>query len=399
MGLFRTATVPCPYCYHKIDPNQAHYRCTGRNAPGRPRCTKSEDARRVEELGDATPTYPTFEVERRRLPRRSPPECPSCSGPSSIRVCPVCHSTLPANFTTDSPLFGIVGVRGSGKTVMLTMMTQELKTTVARRFQAAIDDVGNSKLLTKLGTMRVEMTSGDRRLPDQTAVYSRSETVPAVFEWQLPRESFRGTRTASTILSFYDTSGEDLANVDTAREQYYLAAADGIILLLDPFGFPENKRLAVGRGVDPNSLRDEPLSVLHHVTESLRQADHLTKDEMIKRPIAVVVAKIDAFFDQVGPDHPIRKPSVTGPYFAEQESLDLHNHVAALISQWGGDNVLAWLARNYDKNSYRFFVASALGSEPDYRTGTASSRGVQPHRVTEPLLWLMARRKFIRSDG
>lgn len=397
MGPFQTATVPCPYCYNKIDPKKVLYRCTGRNAPGRPVCTKNEDPRRVAELGDATPTYPTFDPERSRLPRRASPECPRCNGPSSIRVCPVCHSTLPANFTIDSPLFGIVGVRGSGKTVMLTMVTQELKTTVARRFRGVIDDVGSSRLLAKLGTMRAEMTSGDRRLPDQTAVYSRSETVPAVFEWQLPREGRGGTRTVSTILSFYDTSGEDLANVDSAREQHYLAAADGIILLLDPFGFPENRTTALTRGVDPSSLHDEPRRVLRNVTELLRLADNLAPNKKIKRPLAVVLAKIDAFFDQVDPDHPIRRPSATGPYFAEQESLDLHNHVAALISQWGGDDVLNMLELNY--TSYRFFVASALGSEPDYRTGTVSNRGVQPHRVTEPLLWLMARRKFIRSDG
>jgi ABC-type molybdenum transport system ATPase subunit/photorepair protein PhrA len=34
-------------------------------------------------------------------------------------------------------------VRGSGKTTMLTVLTQELTTTVARRFRASIDAVGN----------------------------------------------------------------------------------------------------------------------------------------------------------------------------------------------------------------------------------------------------------------
>jgi hypothetical protein len=123
----------------------------------------------------------------------------------------------------------------------------------------------------------------------------------------------------------------------------------------------------------------------------------LAPNKKIKRPIAVVLAKIDAFFNQVGPDHPIRRPSVTGPYFSEQESLDLHNHVAALINQWGGSDVLNMLELNY--TTYRLFVASALGAEPNYRTNTVNSRGVLPHRVAEPLLWLMARRKFIRTDG
>jgi hypothetical protein len=55
------------------------------------------------------------------------------------------------------------------------------------------------------------------------------------------------------------------------------------------------------------------------------------------------------------------------------------------------------LELNY--TTYRLFVASALGAEPNYRTNTVNSRGVLPHRVAEPLLWLMARRKFIRTEG
>jgi hypothetical protein len=397
MLAIKAATAPCPYCYDRIDPKKVMYRCTGKPAPGRPRCVKAEDPERVAQLADATPVYPAFRPERSLITLKGSWECPSCSGPTSIRVCPVCHSTLPANFTVASPLFGLAGVRGSGKTVMLTVLTQELTTTVARRFRASIDAVGNSRLLTKLDNFRTDMSTSGGHLPDQTATYSQTETVPAVFEWQLPKDTLIGTRTVSTILSFYDTAGEDLSDIDIAREQHYLAAADGLILLLDPFGFPENRNDALNRGVDPSMLKDEPRSVLRNVTELLRGADRLAPNKKIKRPIAVVLAKIDAFFNQVGPDHPIRRPSVTGPYFSEQESLDLHNHVAALIGQWGGSDVLNMLELNY--TTYRLFVASALGAEPNYRTNTVSSRGVLPHRVAEPLLWLMARRKFIRTDG
>lgn len=397
MNPFGVQSVPCPYCYHKIDPSRVAYRCTGRRAPGRPQCLKAEDNQRMDELGDGTPVYPSFIPDRKGLLRKASYECPWCRGSTSIRVCQVCHSVLPANFTLDSPLFGLVGVRGSGKTVMLTVLSQELTTTVARRFKASIDTVGGSKLLTKLRVFRTEMTDGDHQLPPQTGVYRKDETVPAVFEWQLPRENLGSTRTASTILSFYDTAGEDLSSVDSAREQHYLAAADGLILLLDPFGFPANRDKALGRGVSPENLKDEPRSVLRNVTELLREANHLPPNKKIKRPLAIVLAKIDAFFDQVDPDHPIRKPSATGPYFADRESLDLHNHVAALISEWGGDDVLNMLALNY--TTYRFFVASALGAEPDYRANTVSGRGLMPHRVAEPLLWLMARRKFIRTEG
>lgn len=399
MALFGPSLAPCPYCYNKIDPKRAMFRCTGRQAAGRVPCQKREDDVRRDALGDATPVYGSFTPAASRLPgARAAVRCPSCDGITSIRVCPGCHSVLPANFTAESPMFGIVGVRGSGKTVMLSVLTQELTSTVARRFKASIDSVGTSKLLEDLAQLRRGYDSESRALPEQTARAGKSTAVPAVFEWQISRERLGGSqKTLSTILSFYDSSGEDLASLDRTREQHYLAAADGLILLLDPFGFPENRTTAISRGVSTDALVDEPRSVLRNVTEMLREAEQVRNGKKIKRPLAIVLAKIDAFFDEVGPDHTVRSPSITGPYFSEKESLDLHNHAAALVSQWGGDDVLAMLELNY--TTYRFFVASALGVEPDYRTARVNAKGVLPHRVAEPLLWHMARRGFLPTEG
>lgn len=383
--------APCPYCYAQIDPGKVWYRCSGRPAPGRTACVVSEDESRVRVLGDAMPVLPSFEPEARRGHGNARPTCPRCQGPTGTRVCPNCHSVLPDNFTVDSPLFGIVGVRGSGKTVMLSVLGKELTETVARRFDASIDTVGSSNLLTRLDSARKDMETGTGRLPDQTAA---SERVPAVYTVTLQKAGVAGIRqTVSTIFSFYDTAGENLSTPDKARDLHYLEAANGIILLLDPFGFPGNRDDALRRGVNPNSLVDEPRTVLRALTDVLREAEHLKPGKKIKKPVAVVLAKADAFFDEVDPDSPIRKPSTREPYFDEAESVELHEYVAGLIDKWGGDDVLRTLDHNYQ--TYRFFVASALGSEPDYKSGTVSSRGIQPHRVAEPLLWHMARRSLV----
>lgn len=392
MALFGIgATAPCPYCYERIDPRKPDFRCTGRPAPGKEACAKAEDPVRKAKLNDVTPVFPAF-TPSGRLRSSSSSECPHCLGPTGIRICPECHSVLPANFTADSPMIGIVGVRGSGKTVMLTVLAKELTSSVARRFDANIDSVGTSSLLTQLDQWRRGLESGTGELPQQTA--ASGDKVPAVFEWQIERPLVAGlSRTVSTVLSFYDTAGESLATTDTAREQHYLAASDGLILLLDPFGFPENRETALQRGVDPNSLSDTPRAVLHAVTDMLRETERLKANQKIKKPVAVVLAKIDAFFDEVGPDDPIRQPATNEPWFDEAESLDLHHHVESIVSQWGGDDVLAMLRFNFE--SYRFFVASALGAEPNYQERRVNSRGLLPHRVAEPLLWLMSERGFI----
>lgn len=394
--MFGKRLAPCPYCYERVDPATQSFRCTGRPAPGQAECAKAQDPERVKVLADAAPVFPAFTPPRRRRPGEMlEAECPSCHGRTGIRLCPNCHSILPASFTPASPMFGIVGVRGCGKTVMLSVLAGELTTSVGRRFDAAIDTVGRSALLDRLAKVRGQLdVGGSLVLPPQTDAFSRRETVPAVFEWQMDRRRAIRTGGVSTILSFYDTSGEDLATLDRAREQHYLAATDGLVLLLDPFGLPANRDLALSRGVSPESLRDAPIQVLTAITTMLREAGRLKQGKKITRPLAVVLAKIDAFYPEVPPDDPIRRVPTNRPVFDEQESLDLHHHIESLVAKWGGDDLLRHLRLNY--TNYRFFVASALGAEPaSYEQGRASNKGLRPHRVAEPLLWLMADRGFL----
>lgn len=389
-------TVACPYCYYDFDLSKVMMRCSGRPAPGMTRCEQAEDPKRLMVLSDGTATYPSFQPgSGSLLDRHREANCPRCGGRSNTRVCPECHSALPASFSADSPIFGVVGVKASGKTVMLTMLARELTSTVARRFNASIDSVGQSALMDKMHAWQRDMESGGD-LPPTTAQYSPAETVPAVIEWRYTRSGPLGLeREKSTILSFYDTAGEDLNTMESARGQHYLEAADGLILILDPFGFPKNRERALARGIPQATLEIPPIDVLRAITEMLRASERTKTKKKIRRPLAVVLGKIDAFFDQVGPDNPLRRPSGDGPFFDEEESLDLHNYVEAIVADWGGDDVLRTLQHNY--GTYRFFAASALGAEPGYGAlaNHVNCRGVSPHRVAEPLLWLMASRGFV----
>ena len=42
-------------------------------------------------------------------------------------------------------------------------------------------------------------------------------------------------------------------------------------------------------------------------------------------------------------------------------------------------------------SDYRYFGVSALGAEPDYETYNVAPGGVQPHRVEDPVLWLLSK--------
>ncbi|HBU42755.1 TRAFAC clade GTPase domain-containing protein [Microbacterium sp. UBA837] len=298
---------------------------------------------------------------------------------------------LPHSITAESPLFGLVGVRASGKTVMLSALHSELTKTVARRFDAAIDNPGGGTGLAKvLQDLNAEMAHEGGLLPQQTQVGQKS--APAVYEWRYAQNG----RTRSTIFSFYDNAGEDFASEDRALSIHYLGQVSGVILLLDPFSFPENAARAADRGVSL-SASDGPEAVLGSLTAVLRMSHSVKQNKKIPVPVAVVVSKIDAFFDEIPHNHPLRQPASKLPLFDEAESKSLHDHMAALIARWGGDGLLRSLEQNYD--TYRVFGASALGAEPDYRAGVINARGRLPHRVAEPFLWLLAERGFLRKQS
>src|SRR5687768_7949325 len=113
------AMVPCPYCYNRIDQARLAYVCVGRGVPGGPpRCNRRENARRREVTGVMEQSFPVFTVEPGRLtgtPQFAP--CPQCTGETGVRACPQCHTPVSATFAESrSPMVGIVGGKGAGKT-------------------------------------------------------------------------------------------------------------------------------------------------------------------------------------------------------------------------------------------------------------------------------------------
>ncbi len=391
MAIFNS-TAPCPYCYTEINPRKLAYRCSGRHEAGKSPCEKKADPSRQKHFKETDAYWPVISPIG-----SASAHCPRCGADPGPPMCPECHSLLPAEYGSDSALIGLVGVRDSGKTVLLCQLDTELQSTVADRFDATIDAPGGKVGLARdLRVHRELMLQSDGVLPAQTDSSGGAKKAPAVYTWRYNRKGPMGiSRAASTVFSFYDNAGEDFATPDRALSQVYLGATSGVILLLDPFGFPANRERAKTKGANVSDTGPE--AVLDAVTMVLRTAKGVKRKKKVKQPIAVVISKIDAFFDQIPSDHPLRQPSSLKPIFDESESQTVHDHVGSLVEQWGGAGLIRKLEHNY--TTFRLFGASALGAEPDYRSRRVNSHGLLPHRVAEPLLWLMATRGFIPSTG
>jgi hypothetical protein len=392
--------IACPYCYHRIDSNRLWFQCTGRGAAGRPGCTPVVDEARVAETGFNEPVRrvfaPPYGIKNRKA------ACPQCYAISGIRACSCCHTTLSANFGgSNSPLIAMVGAKGTGKTVYLTVLANALRSTLRRRFSAAVQISGDGRggvgsPLLWLET-NVKQLFTHHELAAATAPTLSGRRDPLVFEWRQER-TVAGfiSRYRTSFLSFYDTAGEDLSSQQSAHDQAYIGAADALILLLDPFMLPQaRERIHL-----PTSaiLSDEgTIDVVSRLTEQLRASHSVNPVKKIQIPVAVAFAKIDAFFDLLGDDHPlVRSTSPLHGAYDEADGEMVHEQVRSLLHEWSADDIDIHMSYNY--SHFRYFAVSALGHQPDYDTATIRD-GVYPHRVEDPLVWLLSQFNVVARQG
>lgn len=388
-------TVVCPYCYQRIKPSRLGYQCTGRGAPGRPRCAQTVDRARLELTGYSTPAYPSFTADRITGSARRA-QCPACFGQTGVRVCPTCHTPLSIEFAESrSPLIGMVGGKGAGKTVYLAVLHHELRNAVRRRFGADIRLAGDHQPVAGgVASPRAWVENyekslfDDGELPEGTATATDGRRTPLVIEWRQERRVLAMRRFSTTVLSFYDAAGEDFVTQSATHAQAYLNVADGMIVLLDPWQLPG---LAHVLDVPDEVVKsaEQPIDVLKRITGLLRAAHGVGARKLVTTPLAVVFAKMDALFPVLDDDSPLMRTPPARAGYDESAGLDTHEHVRELLDRFGADDIDAHLRLNY--RHFRYFSVSALGSPPNYATKEVDRRGIRPLRVDEPLLWLLSR--------
>lgn len=402
--LFKKPLTTCPFCYWPVNLNRVAFRCTGHAKAGRPRCTPKPDPKNIEQFNDSTPVMPAIAEmdkdgqiakDRDGQPRyildKESAECRSCGALSRWRLCPTCHQPLPRGLDVNSSLIGLAGTRNSGKTVLLSVLHMEMERRLPRQFNASIQALSAGKGLAKqleqnLGRMNAENGS----VPRQTARASSTanKTLPAVYEW---RHEVRG-KTRTTIFSFLDAAGEDLQTEERIMDRRYFGAVDGVMFLLDPFSFPANRTKANSKGIE--GVTAAPQEALQSLITMLQTVHNIKVNRKIKTPLAVVVPKIDAFYTDLPANSPIRRDSPNVNYYDDTDGEEAHQEMAGLLNDWDDSGLVNVIQQYFD--AFRLFGVSALGAEPDYSTG-AMNRGtpIRPHRVTDPLLWLLAQRGFI----
>lgn len=388
-------TTPCPFCFQRIDPSHLWFQCLGR---GNTECKKEVDKERERLTKSVRETYPSFPPPEKV---HGPAFCPECGGKTNLRACPECHTALPSDFAdAKSPMIGLVGSKGSGKTVLMTVLVKQLKDVVGKRYDAAIrlatDNPDGHQGLSDYQASREAPLYKDRRLPLTTSsMEARGHAAPLLLRWQQETSWMGRTSVRSTLLSFIDTAGEDLNDVSTAFTLQYLSVCDGLIVVLDPFALPGARAKLNLPAAAINTDDEAPLDVVNNITEMLKVEHNVRKRRKISVPVAVVFTKIDAFFPTLDRGNPLMSAAPALAAYSNADGQAVHEHVLALLHEWNAQDIDIQMRLNY--SDFRYFGVSALGAEPDYEHNQVDAGGVRPHRVDDPVLWLLSKAGTVRS--
>jgi GTPase SAR1 family protein len=381
--------VTCPYCFAGVPRQRIAFRCVGRGGRG-DGCAAVLDERLAGYTGSTANASlpPVFAAPG----RRSRADCPDCGKPTGRRVCPECHNALPSAYCDSSGrIVALVGAKNAGKSTYIAVLLHELMNRVGTELDASLvacDDRTIDRYKHDFARPLYDL----RRLLPTTPSAATTPREPMVFLLTRTLTRARGSRWRSRdhslALVLFDTAGEDLRSRDV-RDLHlrYLEAADAIIFLVDPLELA-GAESALAHGALPSGDPDsEPINVLARVTESLRQRHEIRPGQRLQIPVAVALTKVDA----LGPA--MRRQSALHRSRGLPGRLDLddreavHEQVKSLLDGWQAGQLSRYLEQQY--HDYALFGLSALGGVP--QDGQVGSGGVRPHRVEDPLLWLLYR--------
>ena len=326
------------------------------------------------------------------------------------KVCPRCHLYLPhkmASGELQSEILAIVGARNAGKSNYFGVLINALERRYAGevRFSMFAQDTFSFRRMQPVSSHDLyKERYGSCLFSPQPAALQQTPSaatnpdilIPLIYRMQFPlrpeqRIMHRFSHFRALDLVIFDAAGEDLQNTVT-RQQFtqYVAAASGVIFLLDPFALPGVANLLPPgvRGCLPQQQGDAREVIYGAI--NLFERNGLRADQKIPVPVAVAFTKTDLLKNIVDPDSPILRDSHHAGGYNEGDCTECSGEVEQYLCDWGCSDLPHLMRSRF--NDSQFFAVSALGHMPgrDLSLGTIS-----PRRIADPLLWLLWKRGYI----
>lgn len=390
----------CPYCFEDFELKSSPFRCA--NDPLV--CSPEPDEVYKEKWKSTLPMGKVINPKGVFIERFSKSRtCTACDQKSYDRLCPHCHSNLPANIgEQENMIFAVIGARGTGKSHYLTVLIEQISKVVGPAHGILLEPLNDETInryrkdfydpiYTNKGTIAVTKSG---RVANPTGGNVRQ---PLVYTLAVTAENWNGDMEVSkaVTLVFYDTAGEDLDSKNNMSVMNkYIYRSNGIIVLIDPLQLPYVRdELSSDTPLPPVDI--ETADILIRTTRLIEEGQKLSTKDKIKTPLAVSFSKFDAVLPLVDEQSPLHDDANHDHGYDHADFEAVNGEMLSLLDCWGCKNII-----NLAQTRYRhvgFFGLSALGCNP-HSSNTVEA--VVPKRVEDPLLWLLVTNNIIpRGDS
>jgi hypothetical protein len=417
--------IRCPFCFERFAAFQMHFQCENYHCrsdiakwiddPIRTRALQGNISANGRGAALRAPWWSDPSRDQLRGLRRfgdwmvlpKTVRCGACRQATSCRLCPRCHAHLPDSVVTlDAGHIAIFGPQSVGKTTYITVLLNELDHRVGPKYGFILsplteevrkryedDYYGPTYGASQFGLGDELATGIDRRSHTQTAPISagnRDVLLPLVY--RLTRRE--GSRRANTLVSFFDTAGEDWEmHIDQLRaEARYLGLARGLLFLVDPLrirAVAHDPRLRLTE----KESRVPPADYLNDA----RKLETFFPSIPVKTPLAVCLNKLDRWGCLLPEGTAIRDLTRSVPTREPTRGLDdaVHEEVRAALYRWGMGGFLEHMEVSFP--NHRFFACSSLGDAAQEHEDEPQPLPT-PILIDRPVLWLLERQRMVKVE-
>ena len=366
MQLFHS-DVLCPYCLEELRKSDLLLECN--------RCGK------------------TIKPTRGQLMLGKAIKCPEagCFGIMTKKQCPVCNSTLPADIMDYEKYlrFSILGITGSGKTNFLTTMLHELRNAPNSDWILAPMD----QLTTATYQENDQLVYENRQPVAATA----AGTTPPPLLWRIKdRSRMTAKSIPSYSLTIFDGAGEDSEHIDPVISRY-IDGSKALVILIDPLALPH-----IGKTINRNIYNwsttathggGASTDMVDGLANYIRESCNIKANKLIDRDVAVVFTKIDAVADSFGQAQVMQaSPHLARKGFVKADADAVDAEIRDWLESQGESAFIQAVETNFKPGRVRFFGVSSFGQPP---TGPSQLGKVIPHRVLDPLMWVMSKENIV----
>ena len=376
MSMFSKSAAICPHCLRELKLSGMKFYCV-----------PDEDNRHEVKLSFT-------DKIKGRLPACKSRYCQNRGLIIREAVCKQCGEPLPPQiiFHDKYLSFCAVGVSGAGKSSYMTTLLHEMKYSGLPWVLQAMDAD-----TTRRAQLNEQYVYEERHCLRGTD----SGISPKPQLWTILDNSVKGEKIPTYALTIYDGAGEDCEHIDytpfDSKISRYLSGAKMLLIMFDPLLLSSvrvelshetlNASMATER---QTSAPGNMVGMVNSLANYIRRNCNIPPGKRIDRRAAVVLTKLDALTEMLNgfsSDATILKesPHVKSRGFVDSDSKMVDLEIRDWLNRQGETAFLSAIDANF--KDVRVFGVSSFGRPPDLRKRLAR---IRPHRVLDPLMWLLA---------